>query len=328
MAGLLRSGLTLHTSLTLLYEQASRKDALTLKALLEGVEGGEPLSMLLHRHKFHPMVPAMTLVGEESGNLVHAFNRLGEHFRHQYEWKQKIVNSLVYPAVVAIVTVLVTIFVLYGILPRFETMYLNLGFFLPTETQTLFEFTSKLRILLPWILIFLCFLASVLFFMRRVVRSRFPKAGAMVFAIPGIRKIWRMWISYRLADSIAVMTSSGVPLLQALDTCERTARFSLEQKVIRRIKEQIFLGDTFTKALQAQHWIDPLLVHAVHAAEASGDLAGVCGFASKELEGDLQRMLQRLVQLVEPTIIVGLGVLVGFIVFAVVMPMMQMVQSI
>ncbi|TCS72579.1 general secretion pathway protein F [Effusibacillus lacus] len=314
--------------MSLLYQQAPKREAMTLRVLIEGVESGQSLSKLFLQEKFHPMVPALALVGEESGNLVRAFTRLGEHFQNRFAWKQKVIGSLIYPAVVAVVMVIVTLLVLYGILPRFETMYLNLGFALPKETERLFSFTSMLRQTLPWFFLGFVLLCLLPFTMKRMIMSRFPQLGAAVFAIPGIKRVWRLWLSYRLADTIAILAASGAPLLHALDTCERTAHFSLERKVVRSIIERILSGSTLTDALRSQYWIDPMLVHSVQAAEASGDLSGVCQFAAKEFEADLQRIVQRLVQLVEPAIILGLGILVGFVVLAVVMPMMQMVQSI
>lgn len=314
--------------MTLLSEQATKRDALTLYALIKGIEAGEPLSKLFRQQKFHPLVPAMTLVGEESGDLARAFGRLGDYFRHRFEWKQKLIGSLVYPAVVAVVMTFVTIFVLYGILPRFESMYGNLGFPFPAQTKSLFAIASQLRMWFPWLVLAVCLIGFLPFLAKRFIMPRFPDAEPVILAVPGIRKAWRVWMSYRLADSIAVLTGSGLPLLHALETCERTARFSLERNVIGDIKQRILQGGTLTEALRSQRWIDIMLVHAVHAAEASGDLAGVCGFAAQEFEADLQRLLQRIVQLAEPAIIVGLGLLIGFVVLAVVLPMMQMVQSI
>jgi type IV pilus assembly protein PilC len=328
MAGLLRSGLTLHTSLSLLHSQSNKWDKKTLGSLLEGIEEGTPLSVLLRKHHFHPMVPAMVMVGEASGNLSASFSRLGDYYAHRHEWRQKVTSALLYPCIVAGVMILVSLFVLYGILPRFENLYLNLGFSLPEQTRRLFVLTSRVRNVLPWIFLILSLLPLLPFLLRRMILSRFPAAAEILFFLPGIRTVWRMWISFRLADSLSVMASNGVPLLQILATCESSARLSLERKVVRQIKDRILSGETLTESLRSQFWIDPLLVHSVHAAEASGDLAGICGFASKELENDLQRIVQRLVQLVEPSIIVGLGAMIGFIVLAVVLPMLQMVQSI
>lgn len=328
IAGLLRSGLTLHTCLTLMYEQSSKQDQKTIAALLQGVEAGSQLSVLLHAQRFHPLLPSMVSVGEESGNMVHAFNRLGEHFAHRLEWKQKLAGSLIYPVIVSIVMVFATLFVLYAIMPRFETMYANLGFALPPQTSSLFAVTSALRDDLPWILLSFILLCSLLFIGRGVARSRYAWAASVILGIPVIKKIWGRWLSYRLSDSIAILMASGVPLLQTLETCERTSSLSLERKTIASVKERVLAGDTLTEALRNQYWIDRMLVHSVHAAEASGDLAGVCSFAAKEFEADLQRLIQRAVQLVEPLLILSLGVLIGFMVLAVIMPMMEMVQAI
>lgn len=328
MAGLLRSGLTLHASLSLLSEQAEKKDANVLERLIAGVEQGIPLSALLAQNRFHPMAVALVTVGETTGNLTFVFGRLGDYFRHRQEWKQKLTGSLIYPLIVAFVMLLVSLFVLYGILPRFETMYLNLGFDLPSDTKTVFAFASQIRQSLPWLILSFLLVCLLLIGMRRMLHSRFPVMAAFVLSLPGVKSIWRLWISFRLADVTAVLLDGGVPLLHALETSERIALFSLEKTIIASVRGRILAGDMLTEALAAQAWFEPMLVHAVHAAEASGDLTNVLGFVAKELEHDLQQLVQRLVQLVEPSLILGLGTGIGLIILAVVMPMMEMVQAI
>ncbi len=311
----------------LVHEQAPKQDVPTITRLIAGIEAGQSLSALFRQAQFHPFVPAIVRVGEETGDLADAFSRLGEHYQHRFEWRQKLIQSLIYPVIVAVLMLAVTIFVLYQILPRFESMYLDLGFALPPETQILFAVSARLRETFPSILLGVLSFSCLPFLLKKLAASRYPKASAVMFAIPGLKRVWRIWTSFRLADSIAVLTASGAPLLRALETCEQTAYFSWERKLIRQVKERILSGDTLTEALRAQR-VDPMLVHAVRAAEASGDLAGVCRFAAKEFEGDLQRLLQRIVQLVEPMVIIGLGAFVCFLVLAVVLPMLQMVQSI
>lgn len=328
MAGLLRSGLTLHASLSLQSEQAEKKDAIVLERLISGVEQGIPLSVLLAQNRFHPMAVALVTVGETSGNLTFAFGRLGEYFRHRQEWKQKLMGSLIYPLIVAVVMLLVSLFVLYGILPRFETMYLNLGFDLPSDTKTVFVFASQIRQSLPWLLLSFLLVFFVFIGMRRMLHSRVPSMAEFALSLPGVKTIWRLWISFRFADVTAVLLAGGVPLLNALETSERIALFAIENTILASIRERILVGNTLTEALASQAWFEPMLVHAVHAAEASGDLTNVLGFVAKELEHDLQQLVQRLVQLVEPLLILGLGTGIGLIILAVVMPMMEMVQVI
>lgn len=320
--------MTLHASLSLLREQADKQDEPTLQRLLQGVEQGIPLSELLRQNRFHPMVAALVTVGETSGNLHIAFGRLADYFRHRFEWKQQLTGSLMYPMIVLFIMLSAALFILYAILPRFETMYLNLGFDLPPDTRMLFATAAQVRQYFPWIIVLLLSFGILIYSARNMMHSRFPVLTALILSLPGIKWLWRAWISFRLADITAVMLASGVPLLQALETGERIAWFSFEQRIIASLRERILAGDTLTEALQTAGWFDPMLVHAVHAAEASGELTQVLGFVAKELENDLQQVTQRMVKLVEPALILVLGTGIGLVILAVIVPMMEMVQSI
>ncbi len=312
----------------MLREQADKQDGITLERLVQGVEQGTQLSELLRQNRFHPMVVSLVAVGETSGSLHMAFGRLADYFRHRFEWKQQLIGSLLYPLIVTIIMLLAGLFVLYAILPRFETMYLNLGFDLPPDTRTLFAMAAQIRQHLPWIVVLFLSFGLLIYSARKMIQSRYPALTALILSIPGIKWLWRAWISFRLADITAVLLASGMPLLQALETSERVAWFSFEKTIIASLIEHILAGDTFTEALQSQNWFDPMFVHAVHAAEASGDLTHILGFVAKELENDLQQLTQRMVQLVEPALILVLGTGIGLVILAVVVPMMEMVQSI
>ncbi|BCJ86001.1 hypothetical protein skT53_09860 [Effusibacillus dendaii] len=311
-----------------MWEQSSAREARSLESIVAGIESGQMLSNLLQAEQFPPLVTAMVRVGEETGDLAQSFRRLAEHFQRRSEWTQKLVSSLVYPLIVTILMLFAAVFVLYQVLPRFQAMYDNLGFQLPSETQFLFAAAAQIRTFLPIVLLLISVMVCLSFLVRKAKFARKVQFFQFAFVFPGAARFYRLWTSSRFADTIAVLSECGVPLLQALETNEKIALFSLERQTVQSIRQRLLRGETFSGALQAQKWMDPLLVRAVRSAEASGDLSGVCRFVAREIEADLNRLLQLVVQLAEPVIIVVLGVFIGFVVLAVVVPMMEMVQAI
>ncbi len=323
---LLEAGLTIEQTLNALIEQSEDAAAhQVLAGVRAEVLAGHTLHSALGQYDdvFPPIYRAVVDAGEKSGELAALLVRLADYLEAWQATRQKILQALLYPILVTLVAALVIVGLLTYVVPQIVTVFKQSRQALPWLTQALIFVSNALRASWWWLL------PGVLaapWLVRRALRNN---AGLQLrwhrwlLRLPLVGRHLRTLDSARLASTLAIMVSSGVPLLTALETGKavlgnRVLRQALDQ-AIRMVRE----GAPLHRALAADRLFPPLLVHLIASGEASGTLGRMLERAAVQQQGELDRRTAIALGLFEPLLILVMGGVVLLIVLAVLMPIIE-----
>ena len=328
LASLLQAGLPLEQALSALLEQAERAYIRELLgAIRSEVMSGSSLSVALshHPHDFIDIYRGLVASGEETGQLSQVLSRLADYLERRNALVQKVRLAFTYPAIVTLVALVIIIFLLTYVVPQIVSVFVNTKQKLPLLTVAMLALSDFVR-KYGWIV--LIALAVVAWLCRRALAN------------PVTRRNWHRWLlsaplygrferslnTARFASTLAITTGSGVPILRAL----QTSRDTLSNTAMRELVEQATLsvreGVGLARALSANRYFPPMLLHMIRAGEATGELPAMLERASAAQEQDLERRAMTIAGLLEPALILFMGVVVLLIVLAVLMPIIEINQ--
>lgn len=327
LASLIRSGLPVDEVLRLTAEQ-SRGDR--IKGLLAQVRSrvmeGHSLAQAMSEHPgaFDRMYCAMVRAGESAGFLGEVLERLALHTESSQQTRQKFQTALIYPLVLAGVSVSVVVLLMSFVVPRLVGMFASSGRELPALTQVLISISDFFRS--GWALLLVIVLVAVLGAFRawRRVPDNRLKWHRLLLKVPGINNTLLQMDCARFASTLAILLGSGVPLLDAL----RIAAEVLNNEQLRRsalaVAVRVQEGAPFSKSLQQEEIFPPLLVQMAANGEANGTLSAQLEYAAAWQERELGVRLGTMMALLEPLTIVLMGGLITLIMLAVLLPVFDM----
>ncbi|GIM44589.1 hypothetical protein DNHGIG_01380 [Collibacillus ludicampi] len=314
--------------LRLMKKQCGKAERKLFDKLILGIERGSPLSQLFLAEGFPLLVYSLVVVGEANGDLAKSFYRLSDHYEAKLSFRRDVWNASFYPLLVCIASIVTAFFLLYVILPQFEVLYLQMGFPLPEDTQRLFRWAGSIRAILPWFVFSSFTVLLLLFFSRRKLPRMMKQTIAKILFLPFIKDIYRVVFSYRLVENLSLLLSSGLPILDVLQRMADVSLLPYERQTVEHIRAKILAGSTLSEALSAQPWVDIRVLLAIEIAEATGDLSAACEYVAGELSQELRNKSKRFIQLLEPSMLLFLGGVIGVITLAMILPMVELVQSI
>ncbi|MFH1347994.1 MAG: type II secretion system F family protein [Candidatus Margulisiibacteriota bacterium] len=329
LAAMLDSGVTLTTALDILVEQTenSRLKTATQK-VSDDVKAGASFAEALRKHPkvFSNLFVNMAVAGETSGNLEEVLNRLSVFLERQAEFQQKVATALFYPLILIVFSVAVVIFIVLTILPAFVKMFKNAGVPLPLPTQILYN--ANLFIRGQWVFI-IVFLIGMYFFLKYAKASKMGGKffDKMVLDMPIWGSMARKVEVARFARTLASLLNSGVPMLQALDTLEKTTDNSVYNEVIRDAYDTVRKGGTLSEQLKESGEFPPMAVKMTAVGEESGSLDKMLAKVADFYEMTVDYAIKRVTALLEPLFLVIVGAIVGFILASVILPIFQMVTT-
>jgi len=325
-AMLLDAGLTIEKSLNALIEQSEESGA---RQILAGVRAevlaGHSLHAALGQYDsvFPPIYRAVVDAGEKSGELPTLLIRLADYLESWQTTRQKILQALLYPALVSAVALIVVVGLVTYVVPQIVGVFKQSKQALPLLTRGLIFTSDFLRGSWFWLL-----LAGVS--VPLLTRRALNRNAALQFSwhrrllrVPLLGRHLRTLDSARLASTLAIMVGSGVPLLTALETgkaviANRVLRQAVDQ-AIRQVRE----GSPLHRALAADKLFPPLLVHLIASGEASGTLGRMLERAAVQQQAELDRRTAVALGLFEPLLILVMGGVVLTIVLAILMPIIE-----
>lgn len=323
LAALLKAGLPLLQSLGLLVERM-RDPALreVVSAVRERVRAGSELSDAFAEHgdRLPALYPATLKAGERTGELEQVLRRFVRYLRLTLEVRRKVLSALVYPAfLVGASAVLVGIMALY-VVPNFRTFYEAANVELPALTRWTIGITTFLRGNLLWLLVGVA-VAGLGF--RRWRRS---PSGRLTLdrwrlRLPLVGPVLQRFAISEFCRSLALLLSGGLPLVPALEIAVRAvgnrALAERLQPIVRRVTE----GGSLHGSLEATGAFEPFAIDMVQVGEATGALDAMLGNTADFLDEEVETRTQRLLQLLEPILLVLMAVLVGVLLLSVYLPM-------
>jgi general secretion pathway protein F len=328
LASLLEAGLPLEQAFTALLEQAERAYVRDLVASIRAeVIGGAPFSAALARHPrdFAEIYRALVASGEQIGQLSRVLSRLADYIERSNALVQKVRLAFIYPAIVSFVAFAIVIFLLTYVVPQIVSVFANTKQKLPFLTIMMLGVSNFVR---AWGIYLALLVIGAWFAWRRALKNRDLKRRfhAWLLDAPIYGKFERSMNTARFASTLAITTGSGVPILRALDTSRDTLSNVAMKELVEEASASVREGAGLARSLAAQKYFPPMLVHMIRAGEITGELPAMLDRAAMSQQADLERRALTIAGLLEPVLILTMGVVVLLIVLAVLMPIIEINQ--
>jgi general secretion pathway protein F len=328
LASLLEASLPLEQAFSALLEQAERTYVRDLIASIRSeVMGGASLSDALSRHPrdFADIYRALVASGEQIGQLSRVLSRLADYIERRNALVQKVKLAFTYPAIVTVVAFAIVIFLLTYVVPQIVSVFANTKQKLPFLTIVMLAISDFVRNY-GWIVALI--VAGIFMAWRTALKNPATKKRfhAWLLDAPLYGKFERSLNTARFASTLAITTGSGVPILRALQTSRDTLSNVAMREQVEDAANSVREGVGLARALSAHKHFPPMLIHMIRAGEVTGELPAMLERAASAQEQDLERRALTIAGLLEPALILAMGVVVLLIVLAVLMPIIEINQ--
>ncbi len=326
LLALVRAGLPILTALDLLGE---RTEEPRLRALLadvrEAVKGGAALSAALARHPrvFSPLYTAALHAGEQSGNLVDALTRYVEYQKRILAMRQKFRAALSYPAVLCLASGAVIVFLLTFVVPTFTRIYGDMEAELPFATRILMTLTGRLRGALPLLAGAVVILALAAWRWRLSPSGR-RLSDRWILLLPWVGELTRGYVFSRIARTLAMVLGGGIPMIPSLETTLGTVANAHLADALRRAVPRVAAGSNLSDALASTRVVPPLVLEMVAVGENSGSLGDMLSHVADLYDAEVDTRLTALAAVIEPTIMIGMGLVVATVVVIMYLPIFHL----
>lgn len=331
-ATLFRAGVPIRRALDVTIERAGdeRLKAILREVLLE-IERGDALSTAFARRPrdFSPLIAAMIAAGEAGGILDDVLERIATFIERNHALRSSIVAALAYPATVLSAALALVVFLLARIVPMFATLFASFRVDLPAPTRVLFTLGDALGHPVPWLVMLgsAALLAGAFGAAYRSADGRLA-LDRMRLRIPIVGTLIRKAIAARFARMLGTLIHAGVQLSHALEAVIPVTDSPVHAAALQRVGLALGEGQTLAEPLAAAGLFDPMLVALVGVGEETGMLDTMLTKGAEYFEADLAATIETLGSVIEPALIVVLGVIVGSIVFSIFMPLYALVGSV
>jgi len=331
LATLLGAGLPLMASLTALIDQV---DNSSLKKVItqvrEEVTKGNSLadSMAYHPRIFPNLYVNMVKAGETSGTLETILSRLADFSENQMRLRNRVLAALVYPILMVFVGGGVVIFLLTCVIPTITEIFSEMQQTLPLPTILLISVSEFMKGFWWMILLFLIFvLVGGNGYIRRTESGRLLYDGFRL-KVPLFGDIVKKTALSRFSRTLGMLLKSGIPLLLALDIVKSVVNNLILSQAIESAREDVREGEDIAAPLGRSKVFPPLVIHMISAGEKSGELEDMLLRVADSYDNEVETTVSALTSVLEPVLILLMGVVVGFIVLATLMPILEMNQII
>ena len=325
LADMTAARLPMFRSLSVLVEQAGNS---SMRDLLEEIQAdvqqGRPLSEALERHPryFPDLYVNMVRAGETSGHLDAVLLRLAEFLEKSMQRRSQVISALLYPAVLITVAIGAVAFIIGFLLPKLSALFAEMEQTLPLMTRLLLGVANILSAIW-WAL--LALIVVLVVGARWYVHTEKGREAMDLLAlrVPMLGPIWHKMAVSRLARTFGTMLSGGVPILMALEISGNAVGNRPMAGAVQAMREEVKEGTNVALALEHTGAFPPILIHMAGVGEETGQLPEMMARVADSLDFEVDSTLGRLTTLLEPIIIIVMGLIVGFIVLAVLLPIFQ-----
>lgn len=326
LEALIKAGVPLSQGLEMLAAQASSSALQTvIRAVKLRVESGSSLAGALQGHPavFTPWYVSMVEAGEESGTLDQTFGRVAEHLDKVVRLKQQVKLALAYPLLVVIVAVLVLWVLLLWVIPMFATLFADWGDALPWPTAVVLAVSRWLQA--HWVPVLLGVAGlGIVGRLWAKTRSGQEIIEDVLLRVPLVGKLWRNVAVVHVARTLGVLLGNGVPILRGLAIAQKVAGLQRMARALEEAQSSIREGHTLADPLERSGMFPRLVSNMVGVGETTGSLDTALENVADLYEREVDRDVAAFTAVLEPLIIVVLGIGIGFIVVAMYLPIFSM----
>ena len=327
---MLDSGLSIGKALNILIEQCEKPK---LREALIGVNGelkrGETLASSMRKRKdvFPNLLTSMIDAGERSGNLDIILKRMSEYYEKETKIRGKIKSAMIYPIVLGVVAIISITFILTFVMPTFVQMFEENNVDLPMSTKMVLE-TSK--VLGKYGIIIFLILVTAIILLGKYLKSEEGqyKLSIINLKIPVIKKLTQKIIVSRFTRTMGIVSSSGMSLVTSLEIVASVVGNKIAEKELLKVKEKVLKGEGLGDSIMKIKIFPPMLASMVKVGEEAGSLDSILDKTADFYDDELEREIQTATALIEPAMIVVMGIIIGFLLISILTPMFKMYNSI
>ena len=327
LATMIEAGLPLVQGLEALEQQQVQYPvfAAVIKTVKEDVEGGKSLSDALERHPraFGALVVNLVRAGENSGTLAEIMDRIAKYLESARALQKKVKSAMMYPLVVSVMALIITIVLLVNVTPVFGTIFSSFGAELPLPTQMLLTFSDYLR---RYILLALAGIVGIVFAFRAFYKTDKGRlrVDALVLRLPVFGDLIHKVVLSRFARTLSTLVRSGVPILRSLDIVAKTAGNYAVELAVGKAAQKIKEGESIAGPLEETKMFTPMVVRMISVGEKTGKVDTMLEKIADFFDDQVQTTLAGFTALIEPLLIAFLGIVVGTIVICMFLPILRL----
>ncbi len=330
LATLVSSGVPLVQGLSILEEQfTSEAFKNVIKSIRTDIESGVSISESMKKHPnvFSELYIGMIHAGEVGGILDQVLDRLAIYLESAEELKSKIKSAMTYPVVVLFVAIAAVVILLTFVVPQFAKMFLELGQRLPTPTLILIQLSTFLKKWIWLIIVILVIIATVFRKLYKTNEKFRLTVDKILLRLPLFGELIRKSAIAKFSRTLSTLIKSGVPILQAMETVAKTSGNKVIENAIFAAKDAIREGERIAEPLKRSGVFPPMVIQMVSIGEESGALDSMLTKVADFYEREVSTAVESLTSMIEPLIIVFLGIVVGGVVVAMYLPMFEMTSA-
>lgn len=330
MSVMLESGIPLNNAVDILEQQATSKNLKSsLKIVSKSLKEGSQLSkaMLDQEGMFPDLLIRMVQAGEKTGKLDEVLEKMSEHYNKELKTSRQIRGAMIYPAVLAFLAVAAVLALLYIVIPSFSGIFEQSGMAMPLPTRIVLAASNFVRSY--WYILF--GVTGILVFV--FLRYRSTEAGRyqldrLKLWLPVIKGPMQKIVTARFASTLAILTSAGIPLVEAIESAAATTNNAVVIEKMKIANEGLQKGERLTGMITATGLFPPMMLSMVKIGEESGSLESMLVKTSDYYEEELETAIKQLLSLLEPAMIIVMGVIIGGIVASVMLPMFELAHAV
>jgi type IV pilus assembly protein PilC len=327
LSTLINAGIPIVQCLNVLIDQVENKNfKKIIMTIREDIEKGASITMAMSKHPnvFNQLYTSMVKSGESGGVLDEVLERISSYLESVQALRRKVRAAMAYPAVVSFVATGIVIFLLTFVIPAFEGVFESFGAQLPLPTQILIHVSKLLRMYLPWILL----IGVVVFFILRLLVTKTEKGritfDSLCLKLPVFGPLFRKIAVSRFARTLGTLVRSGVSILEALEIVAKTSGNKIVELAVMGARSSIREGERITDPLRECGVFPPMVIQMVSVGEETGALDNMLMKVADYYDREVDMTVSALASLIEPLLIVVLGVVVGTIVICMYLPIFMM----
>jgi type IV pilus assembly protein PilC len=299
-----------------------------LQSITQDIQGGVAISTAMEKHPnaFSNFYVAMVRAGEESGKLTETFRYLADYLERQFELVSKTRNALVYPAFVIFTFIVVMALMLTMVIPQLSAILIETGQELPIYTRVVIALSDFVTQFWPFILVIILGIVAYFVYLSRQEAGK-KRIDGWRISLPLFGQLYQKLYLSRIADNMNTMLSAGIPVLRALEITGQVVDNKVYQAVLDQAVQDVRGGDQISTSFEKQPIMPPIMVAMVKVGEETGSLGQILTTLARFYKREVDNAVDTLIGLIEPILIVGLGIGVGFLLTSVLIPIYNIASS-
>jgi type IV pilus assembly protein PilC len=330
LATMIDAGLPLVQSLEVLSSQQDNKVFKNIiREIREDVEGGSTFAGALKKHPltFNELFTSLVIAGEEGGILDNILTRLANYIEKAETLKKKVRSALVYPATIVGVAIIVVIILMIFVIPVFETMFKSAGQTLPLPTLIVLTLSKLIK---KYVIILIPAVILLFYLSKKYYQTDGGKAliDRLLLKLPVFGPLFQKISVARFSRTLGTLVSSGVPILDGLSIVSKTSGNRTVETAILNARASIREGETIAEPLNRSGIFPPMVIQMISVGESTGALDSMLAKIADFYEEEVDVAVGNLTSLLEPFLMIFLGVVIGGVVISMYLPIFQMASAV